>query len=423
MPGRASELLSVALLALSVCVAPCVARAHAPLPRALSVARDGASVALSLPGFGMLVRGEEGQPFAYACDALLGIPLAIDPPALARRDDGVLLIGTSAGLRAMTPDGCPHALAEALPAAPVHALAIAGDVVYAVAGQGLWRSADLGEHWQPRAPFVGGERVAGMRVDPRDDARLYVSRASALLVFDGAGSALATFAQERALTLLHAEASGRLWAMRASAVQQGNRGFEIVRAESAAGPWRVVHTVRYFGGLAVDADGTVWVGDEGGGLFRSDDGEVFRAVAPDLSTACIAAGADALWVGTSVSTLEEALLTRIDAADQPATAARYLEADRMVTCDVDVARVCAPAWVEWQRDVLMRGADAGVTVAADTEASARDGGTDATESVLVAPDSQRAAEIDEAGCALAPRGGFAWAWLLAVLALRTRRRR
>jgi hypothetical protein len=177
-------------LALSLCAAsaPGHAQAHAPVPRALSVAPDGSAVALSLPGFGMLVRRDASSPFAYACDALLRIVPSLDPPALARRDDGVLLLGTKAGLRAMTPDGCPHALAQPLPAAPVFALAISGQIAWAIAGHGLWRSLDAGEHWQQRGLFAGGGEVRGLLIEPSDPTPLYVSRARNVLSSRDAGA-------------------------------------------------------------------------------------------------------------------------------------------------------------------------------------------------------------------------------------------
>src|SRR5262245_18294594 len=100
--------IAVALaLALGSAAAP--ARAHAPLARGLALAPDGSGIALRMPGFGLLLRADEVQPFAYVCDALLGLSATDTSAPFAYRGDGALLVGTRQGVRVVQPDGCPAA--------------------------------------------------------------------------------------------------------------------------------------------------------------------------------------------------------------------------------------------------------------------------------------------------------------------------
>jgi hypothetical protein len=85
----------------------------------------------------------------------------------------------------------------------------------------------------------------------------------------------------------------------------------IARAPDPEGPWQEALRVHFFGGFAVDARGetpVIWVGDEGGSVFRSDDGgDSFVDAYPSLASACLAQGPDALWSCTPGSTRQTAL--------------------------------------------------------------------------------------------------------------------
>ena len=83
------------------------ATAHAPLPRRAVFSVDGTAAAISLPGFGIVLRPDAGREFSYLCDALLDIPPSDAPPAMAFTEGGSLLVGSASGLRSVGADGCP----------------------------------------------------------------------------------------------------------------------------------------------------------------------------------------------------------------------------------------------------------------------------------------------------------------------------
>ncbi|MFT3923285.1 MAG: hypothetical protein QM778_12195 [Myxococcales bacterium] len=355
------------------------ARAHAPLPRQVLVTPDAAAIALDLPGFGLLLRARANQPFVYACSALLELVPNGDPPSLAFAADGSLLVGTQDGLLTVSPQGCPlESDDNELRHVPVRLLALqsvaegAGmQVGYALTGgeaPALWRSDDGGRHWTWRSELVGSSAFTAlvMRSDRPD--QLYLSSADVVYASEDGGASLQTFSQEGALTLLHAEDGGssRLWAIARDAQSLGNRGFAILRAEAATGPWLTMLRVNYFGGFAVDPQRTIWVGDEIGGVYRSlDGGETFSNLASEADVACLAPGGSALWTCNPGTPQEPVLQLLEDGASDLHGVVTLAEVDQLVSCPgLDVARTCAGAWAEWQRDVLMRPVESPTMVSA-----------------------------------------------------------
>jgi hypothetical protein len=450
-------------LVLCLCFATGVVRAHAPMPRRVALNRDASTIALSLPGFGLLFRARAEQPFAYLCDALLGLKPSDNVPSLAFLGDGTLLLGSADGIRVITPLGCPRAdLASELSAASVVALAVssgATETAYAVAtgsAAGLWQSRDGGQHWTLRSSVDASELTNALMVSASDPNRLYLgqraaSSATVLASTDG-GASWTKFPQEQPLTLLSADgrAPYPLWAMARDALTVGNRGFAILRAASPSGPWQTMLRVNYFGGFVVDAQGVIWVGDEIGGIYRSEDGgESFRNLEPEADVACLASAGEALWACTP-GTLKEPALQRLGAGAPLSEVVALAAVDQLVACpDLDVTRTCAAAWVEWQRDVRQlpsAGADAGVSAPQDAaEPMFPDAGQTSGESVDAMAAEEGAAPSDQvdastlrpvarepSDCSLAPaRSGrsaaprlvHALGWLIAAaLILRARRR-
>ncbi|HEX5657640.1 MAG TPA: hypothetical protein VFX59_10620 [Polyangiales bacterium] len=355
--------------------------------------------------------GNAGR-FAYACDALLGLPLSDTPPAMVRRADGSLLLGSASGLRATTAEGCPRPLAGELANVPVYALAGTGSTIFAFAGDGVYRSTDAGESWQLRSPFASGAMISALI---HADGKLYASRGTSVLVSSDDGASFEVSSAERALTLLAVDT--RLWAAVRSATAVGNRGTEIWRAATAAGPWRSVLALNYFGGLTIDAEGTVWVGDEGGGLFRSLDGETFTNVAPELYPSCLQAD------GARIYSCNEDLPSQPALFDTSAPVVKLADVEQLVACE-GVTTICAAAWVEWQRDVLLRPilpngtfADAAVPDAGVADA----GVSDASSIVDAEVDASVQPRTREDGCHLGSRDGAPWALALALLATRRRK--
>ncbi len=358
------------LIAWECLAAPSPAHAHAPLARALALAppnaAGGSGQAVSAPGFGLVVRATEDAPFAYACDALLGLDPARSGTVWAYRADGALLYATASSLRALSAEGCPIELAASgLPPAPVVALAAwAGDadVMYAVTGgadPALQRSDDGGESWTRGAPLPASTEVSALLVQVDAAERVYVSQLGALagesvlLVSDDAGDTFTSFEQPRVLRLLHVGtgASPELWATTPDA---GIRGALMLRAEQPDGPWDQKLRVNFFGGFAIDASSTIWVGDEGGSLHRSsDDGDSFEEALLHSAVACLESQGDALFACKSGLTTMPALGLWDDAQQSFAKVVAFADVDRLVECapELDVANVCAAAWNEWRVDV------------------------------------------------------------------------
>ncbi|MEY4581644.1 MAG: hypothetical protein RL701_6347, partial [Pseudomonadota bacterium] len=344
------------------------ARAHAPLLRALALAPDGSGQALALPGFGLLLQTRPDQPYAYACDALLNATPRDTPPLLAYAHQN-LIVGSLDGLRVLAADGCPFVRAnDVLQTAPVLGLAVHAQTqtAYLVAAgraEGIWRSDDAGQTWRTTGPLPNAAGVTALRVDPGAVDQLYISQRQAdgqvqLLVSRDGGASFETVPQARAITLLHVESgASSLWAVARAADSVGNRGFELLRAEGPAQPWRALLRVNYFGGLSFAPDGAIWVGDEGGGVYRSlDHGESFENLDNRNPAACIVATDTATW--TCASTLPDMPSLRVrpaaGSAFEPSLA--FKDVTQLVSCPaaLDVERTCQAAWIEWQRDILIR---------------------------------------------------------------------
>lgn len=412
----------------------------------MAVTADGRAVAMALPGFGIVHRADPTQPFGYVCDALLFPHLTLGTPSMVFHDDGSLLVGGAGGVRLLGADGCPRSPVSELADATVIAMAAqpaATETVYAaVAGSkaGLWRSSDGGRHWQLRSALIAPELVTGLVVSPDDPDRLYLSKdsppGSLLLVSSNGGESFDSYPQEIARTLLSAQGGSpeRLWVRARDAQSVGNRGFAILRADSPQGPWQALTRIAYFGGFVIGADGVISIGDELGGVARSSDqGATFQQLNVDVSIASLAQAGSALWAGTIGLPQHPALQTM--AGDQPFTSVVALsQVERLVSCgpELQVERVCAAAWGEWQRDVLMRPPpvqDAGVEPSDADAAVPEEAGADAEiaggeAGVAAAPAMGR----DSSGCTLGPATGRAKSWaaawfMLGVALVRCTRRR
>jgi hypothetical protein len=426
---RAYCQFTYALLALALSLSATRASAHAPLPRAVAVSPNGDAVALALPGFGLLLRSATAEHFSYACDALNEIPSSDSPPLMQYFSDGTLLLGSPGGLRVLAADGCPGAERDAmLGTAPVFALAIQppSQVAYAIAagvGDGVWRSTDRGAHWEHRGSVERSDQVTGLLVDPSDSAKLYVSRAiagaagSTLLVSNDSGASFVAYEQERGLTLLASQVEpSRLWAVARALDSKSNRGFEILRSDGADSTWTAVLRVNYFGGLTITSGGEVWVGDEGRGVYRStDSGASFTNVAAASSVSSLASAGASVWAATPDLPTAPALnlLDATTYALKPEVA--FTDVESLVTCAPEVRADwrCQAAWIEWQRDVLMRDltpdagvpqpaaaapADAGGLAGAQADAGLR---ADAGEQAL-APTPTSTSAPPSASCSMTP---------------------
>ncbi|MDB4989332.1 MAG: hypothetical protein JWN04_4510, partial [Myxococcaceae bacterium] len=170
-----------------------------------------------------------------------------------------------------------------------------------------------------------------------------------------------------------------------------NRGFDLLHADSLQGPWLPVLRINYFGGFTSAPDGTLWIGDEGGGVYRSQDhGDTFDNVAPKQAVSCLSYAGDALWACTPGTPTQPALTRLVPPSTSFDEVVALADVDHLVQCEaaVDVPQRCAAAWIEWRRDIRMEnlsGSDAGALADAATpprDASLSEG------SVRPAPDAE-----------------------------------
>jgi MYXO-CTERM domain-containing protein len=404
-----------ALAALLVLL-PCSALAHAPVVRS-AVQLSVGSTLVTVPAFG-LVLGSTDAGFSYLCDAALDSPPSeLDYPVLERRD-GTLLIGTSAGLRLRSAQGCPlpEEADGSLHDTPVSALARApsGRIYATLAGvqPRLAQSDDDGLSWRTLVELPRGLGVTDL-VPVGDEVAVSLG---------GPGVAqLVRYRERDARTLVSASPDGlrvlaadadtpTVWAL-VRAEGGVNRGFQLVQAHSLDGPFVPALYVDYFGGFARDPGGVLWVGDAGGHLFRSeDDGASFVDVAPGLGASCVAPGPNGLDACTLSSPTKPALSRYDSAADALTPRLALADVDGMVSCpELDVAARCESAWLEWNRDArLLPSTDAGGPApdgGVQTDAAPSDGDgaaapQPASDAAVDSTPSERAA----AGCSAAPHG-------------------
>jgi hypothetical protein len=364
---------------------------------------------------------------------------------MAYRGDGALLVGTARGVRIVSDGGCPIGPAK-LEGHTIRALAAHGDLAYAIAAEAdqppmLHRSDDGGESWQPRAaletsPAIGPGFALVFAASAPDS--VYVSRSlgnglSEVLVSIDGGASFEAFAQEREVTLVAVQASpARLWATARIAGQ--GVGLHVLRAEQASGPWRPVLEVNFFGGLAIDPEDAdvIWVGDEARGIFRSDDGgESVAKTQPSISSASLAFGDGALWSCTPGLPEHPALMRSPDALEPFASEMAFRDVTDLVRCapPIDVAQTCAPAWIEWRRDVLAIPPEDLIDAGSQGDAGAPPDPevTDAEVADAAAADADVApAPRDSSSCSVrAGTSGSPSAWLasIAAIGLRGLRRR
>jgi len=437
-----------AVLAATLSCVASTGQAHAPLARQLAISPLGrGELVVRMPGFGFLVRGPqtlEGQSaLGYACDALLGVsPQAIHTP-MAYGADGDLLIGTENGLVTLSPGGCPGGN-KALAGLSVLAVAVHSqhpDHMYAITAQldappKLHHSQEAGSSWT-MASQLPAYPVTALVLDPSDPLQLYVSQttpahSTSIGISSDAGESFQIIEVDRELTLLGAQAQ-RLWAM--ARVPDAPVGVVILRASQAEGPWQELLTVNFFGGFAIDPSDAnlIWVGDEARGVFRSSDGgDSFEETQPSIAAASLSYGAQRLWATTPGLPEQTALLASQDAVEafDPVLALR--DVDRLVDCspELDVAQVCAPAWIEWQRDVLGRDlpSDAGVDastqdaatepVDASHDPASGDSGSQGHADSGALEGGPASASSNRGCCVARPRGSWpSPGWPLASLAL------
>lgn len=418
-------------------LAPAPVAAHAALVRGLATAAQ--STALDIPGFGVAFASESSGSYRYACDAQLGATPFAEPRHLVSVQDQGWLLVDAGGLHRISPSGCGAPSPEGLPSdRAVAAVAVApggGLTAYAVDDQAqIYRSDDAGATWRVLAALTSALPVTGVALAGAGQ-RLYVSQSSAdeasLAWSIDAGATFETtpLPSGSGLVTLEAVESGEVDRLWLSASQASARDVAIWRMDAGGEP-ETVHRVRFFGGLAL-GDDAVWVGDEAGGLYRSDHDGPFTLLQPDLAVSCLHRdGAGALWVCTPATSDQNAVLFSDDLGDtlQPQLALQQVQT--LVECPEAAENPCASAWNEWQADVLHRATDPipGSYPGTAPSLAPAPSADPAVSAIREAPAEEASPELRESGgCSLAlgRRGllaGHAVSLMVVTLLLRVRRR-
>jgi hypothetical protein len=434
--GRGRRSLA-AIGAIAWSLASSNALAHLAQARSAAFSSSGTAVAISLPGFGVAVRPDADRPFSYVCDALLEATPSPSDTAfpMAFTDGGTLLIGTGSGLRALADDGCPDgSFGGELRRLPVVALAVhprSTSLAYAVVQREGWhvaRSEDAGRTWEIRSRLPTDEPVSALVLDVTETSTVYVSQTlrprSIVLVSTDAALSFSTLAQDAPRVLLDVEPTSddgrRFWAVGRPAGAISNRGFELLAAAAPQGPWTSMFQVNYFGGFAIEPSGAIWIGDESGGVYRSSNGGLsFDNVGPTIPIAHLSYAQDAIWACMPGLPTERAFARWSPARSAFEDVLALGAITRMVDCapEVNAQTICAAAWAEWQRDILMSASspgDAGTAVDAAADAGLHED-----------PASQPDSRPTSSGCALSGHadssgsGGSAF-WLLFAMSFAIR---
>jgi hypothetical protein len=154
--------------------------------------------------------------------------------------------------------------------------------------------------------------------------------------------------------------------------------------------------VNYFGGFAIEPSGAIWIGEESGGAYRSSNGGLSfdNVVGPALAIAHLSYAQDAIWACTPGLPNQRALARWSTARSAFEDVVALGDITQLVGCapEVNAPAICAAAWAEWQRDILMlppAPGDAGAPVDAAVDAKLH-------ESQASPPDSRQTSS----GCAV-----------------------
>ncbi len=338
--------------------------AHVAIVRGLETAAD--RTAVLIPGFGVAFASQAGGTYQYACDAQLGTTPYNEQQQLVSLQDQGWLLTDPGGLHRISPSGCQAPAPQGFPrerAVLAVAVAPGEPTLYVVDDQSrLYRSDDAGATWHVLAELSAALPVTGLAVAGDAPRRIYVSQSSAeqsslaWSIDGGVTFETAPLPRDSGLVSLRAVESGdadRLWL---SASQTTSRDVAIWRMNAGSEPV-TVHRVRFFGGLAL-GDDVAWVGDEAGGLYRSEHGDPFTLLQPDLAVSCLHRDrAGSLWVCTPTTSDQNAVLVSDDLGEtlRPQLALQQVQA--LVECPGAVKDQCASAWNEWQVDVLRLATD------------------------------------------------------------------
>ena len=240
-------------------------------------------------------------------------------------------------------------------------------LAYAVVQREGWhvaRSEDAGRTWEIRSRLPTDEPVSALVLDDTDTSAVYVSQTvstrSIVLVSTDAALSFSRLAQDASRVLLDVERTSddgrRFWAVGRPLGSLSNRGFELLAATTPQGPWTSMFQVNFFGGFAIEPSGAIWFGDESGGAYRSANGGLsFDNVGPGIPIAHLSYAQDAIWACMPGLPTERALARWSPARSAFEDVLALGAITRMVDCapEVDAQTICAAAWAEWQRDILM----------------------------------------------------------------------
>jgi photosystem II stability/assembly factor-like uncharacterized protein len=310
----------VAAVGVSFVPAP-AAQAHGRFPATGQIAFHPAdpSRIVARTTFGLLLSDDGGGTWRWVCTTVTGARMTEDP-TLVVTPDGSIVAALFDGLARGTGDGCAWQFPEreltdvvvidqaAHPTNP--------EALFAVTSSGgidnsVYASTDQGLTWAPTGDPIEPILFEAIAVAPRDPSRIYLSGAYPPMrdvprmpfVHRSTDSgvtwerfAFADFGMnDRNIHLLGVDPNDAAHVLMHVQSEDDDR---IVRSTDGGETWAVVASMPSVEGFAWSEDGTTaWVGgDEGSGLWRSDDGgATFARIDPDHEVGCLAVRGDELW--------------------------------------------------------------------------------------------------------------------------------
>ncbi|MDD9966764.1 MAG: hypothetical protein OXR73_11090, partial [Myxococcales bacterium] len=339
---------------------------HERFPTALRIAfapRNPAELVVSTT-FGLLHSRDGGRSFRYVCAAGLGAGPR-DAPAVTLGPEGRWTVGLISGLVHSKDAGCTMTADPTLGAtfvSDVRAVNESDTVLLVTASSQsdnqLYVSIDGGATFQARGTSLGDQLLRNVHSAPSDPDVLYVSaarpaqevgetRTSTLLRSDDGGEhfeALPVPFSEDSFELLvmavDPENPKRVYAVRRRAdseplLRSDDGGEHFEEIFSAPGPLL---------GVAIGRDGSLYVGGEQAGLWRSDGrGGTFEQLHDDLQVTCLSYEDDALFVCDRGLTSGFQVGRSEDRGETFAPVLRFADLDGVDICrrDTKTGAICA----------------------------------------------------------------------------------
>ena len=331
------------------------AEAHEP-PTGTGVYANGNRLAVRMSR-GLVLRGSQLQDYRFLCNEALGVA-EYDVPSVLVRGDGSLLVGTSTGLKHVSPDGCGIDSSPALDDARVTALVQDphdSARVYAATAIGFYESRDQGEHFVQRDEHAFDSLevpnrtqhvvfATGKLPSPAGHARAYIARWQSANPLDL--HELALEPTEYGVALLGSDAEHVVAVARAYlGTTYPDR---LLVSSDGARTWRNPLSAPQIAAFVVEPSSGAWLLGDATGLRRmSATGEPSVQLS-HAAVSCLAYASSQLYIcddaGISVSA---------DGGEHARSLLRWNQVAGLAPCatDAPAVQLCESAWQDWTREL------------------------------------------------------------------------